>query len=96
MVAAMLEPWRHRDYDHFACMGEVVFLYAGGDTVDKNGCDYYHAIESKDKQNCPNCLHWSGSRCGIEYKVKANNKTELVHECFPTPGRSKHVRGLWF
>lgn len=34
--------------------------------------------------------------CGIEYKVKANNKTELVHECFPTPGRSKHVRGLWF
>ena len=37
------------DYDHFADAGRMVFLYAGGDTVTKNGCDYYHAIESTDK-----------------------------------------------
>ncbi len=64
--------------------------------MTKNGCDYYHAKDPRDKVNCPNCLHWLGSRCGIEHKVKANNKTELVHETFPTPGRSKHVRGLWY
>ncbi|WP_094603449.1 hypothetical protein SPSIL_015030 [Sporomusa silvacetica DSM 10669] len=59
--------------------------------MSKNGCDYYHAREPKDKQNCPNCIHWSGTHCSIEYKF--NNKTELVHEAFKVGGR-QHVRGL--
>jgi len=44
----------------------------------KNGCNYYHAKDPQDKQNCPNCIHWSGTRCSVEYMF--NGKTDLVHE----------------
>jgi hypothetical protein len=61
--------------------------------MSKNGCDYYHAVNPQDKINCPNCIHWSGTRCLVEYRF--NNKTELVHEPFRVGGK-QHVRGLWY
>ncbi len=59
--------------------------------MTKNGCDYYHAKDPGDKQNCPNCFHWSGTRCSVEYKF--NNKTELVHEEFRV-GWKGNARGV--
>ncbi len=43
-------------------------------------CDYFKPISIRAKIVCPNCWHWSRNKCSIIRLVKANHKTDLVHE----------------